>query len=372
MSSANEEMSAVNEAMNAANEAMSAANETTGVANVAESETKEVRVALLGTGAIAQVVHLPLLSEFPGVQLAAVCDVDRPKATAIANRFEIPTVYRNDAQVFEDDDIDAVIICTPSHLHEAQAIAALESGKHVLLERPLALDPEGARRVIDAAERADKALIVALNNRYRPDVRALLPFLRGGELGELFFMKAGWLNRKMRTVRPTWRHRLATAGGGVLMDLGTQVIDLCLWLLDYPEIERISAHTHPGEGMEVEDAAAVMMRLKDGPVVSVEVTWSLLAQRDRHYLQVLGSHGTGSVSPLVVYKEVEHGLLDLTPQMASVQENPYTASYRQELSHFLAVVRGEQPIELPHDQVELMRLIRLAYRSAEEGREIEV
>ncbi|HEX7119969.1 MAG TPA: Gfo/Idh/MocA family oxidoreductase [Longimicrobiales bacterium] len=335
------------------------------------SDGRDVRVAILGTGAIAQIVHLPVLSGLDGVELAAVCDVDRPKAKAIASRFEVPRVFRADEEVFASDDVDAVVICTPSHLHERQAIAALEAGKHVLVERPLALDADGARRVVEAAERAGKTLMVALNNRYRPDVRALSPFLRGGELGEVFFVKAGWLNRKVRTVRPTWRHRRETAGGGVLMDLGTQALDLCLWLLGYPKVERVNAYLHPGEGMEVEDAAALMLRLENGPVVSVEVTWSLLAQRDRHYLQVLGSHGTGSVSPLMVYKEVEHGLLDVTPKLAPGPENAYTASYRQELRHFVAAARGAETLAPPRDQIELMRLVALAYRSAAEGREIE-
>ncbi|HEX6940356.1 MAG TPA: Gfo/Idh/MocA family oxidoreductase [Longimicrobiales bacterium] len=335
------------------------------------SDAPEVRAAILGTGAIAQIVHLPILNALDGVDVVAVCDVDRPKATAIANRFEVPRVFRSDEEVFASRDVDAVVICTPSHLHERQAVAALEAGKHVLVERPLALDADGARRVVEAAERAGRTLMVAMNNRYRPDVLALLPFLRGGELGEVFFVKAGWLNRKVRTVRPTWRHRRETAGGGALMDLGTQALDLCLWLLGQPKVERVNAYLHPGEGMEVEDAAALMLRLEGGPVISVEVTWSLLAQRDRHYLQVLGSRGTGSVMPLMVYKEVEHGLLDVTPKLSAGRENAYTASYREELRHFVAAVRGEETLELPYDQIELMRLVALGYRSAAEGREIE-
>ncbi len=331
----------------------------------------DVRVAILGTGAIAQVVHLPILSGLEGVEIMAVCDTDRPKATAIANRFEVPRVFRTDEEVFASKDVDAVVICTPSHLHERQAIAALEAGKHVLVERPLALTADGARRVIEAAERSGRTVMVAMNNRYRPDVLALRPFIQGREFGELFFVKAGWLNRKVRTVRPTWRHRRATAGGGVLMDLGTQALDLCLWLLGYPQVARVNAYMHPGEGMEVEDSAVVMLRLENGPTVAVEVTWSLLAPRDRHYLQLLGSRGAASTTPLSVYKEVEHGLLDVTPKIAAGRENAYTASYRQELAHFVAVARGEKELELPYDQVELMRLVALAYRSAEEGRELD-
>lgn len=335
-------------------------------------DREEIRIALLGSGAVAQVVHLPVLSRLPGVRLAAISDVDRPKAATIASRFGVPRVLRNDEEAFASDEIDAIVICTPSHLHEEQAIAALEAGKHVMVERPLALDEAGTERVLAAAEASGKALMVALNNRYRQDIGALLPFLRGGELGQIFYMKGGWLNRKVRTVRPTWRHRKETAGGGVLMDLGTQVLDLFLWMLDYPAVERVTAFTNPGEGMEVEDSAAVVLKVADGPVLSFEVTWSLLAQRDRHYLQVLGTHGSGSISPLQVYKEVEHGLLDVTPELVQAKENPYTASYREQFDDFLGVIRGDRPLRLPYDQVELMRLIGLAYRSAEEGREVVV
>src|SRR5918997_4869104 len=100
---------------------------------------ENLRVGLLGLGAIAQVVHLPVLHSLQGVTLAGVCDVDRSKATAIANRFGIPRVYKNDDEVFSDPDLDAVIVCTPSYLHHTQSIAALQGKKHVLVEKPLAI-----------------------------------------------------------------------------------------------------------------------------------------------------------------------------------------------------------------------------------------
>ncbi len=335
------------------------------------SEQGTVRLGLLGTGAIAQVIHLPVLSQMRGVEVRTVCDVDQPKAASLAARFGVPNALRRDETVFEDPELDAVLICTPSHLHESQSIAALEGGKHVLVEKPLALTPEGARRVLDAAQRSGRSVMVAMNNRHRPDALALKPFAQGGELGELFFVKAGWLNRKVRLVRPTWRHRLATSGGGALMDLGVQILDLCLWVLDYPAVDRVVAHLHPGEGMEVEDSAAVLFTLKDGPAVSVEVTWSLLGQRDRHYLQLFGTHGSAALSPLAVFKELEQGLVDVTPQLPIGQGNAYTASYRAQLQELVDVARGEKRAPLPEDQVRLMHLIGLAYESAREGREVQ-
>ena len=338
---------------------------------MAEAEAERARVALLGLGAIAQVVHLPILSQLEDVDLVGACDADFAKARAIAGRFGIPRVFRTDEEVFVSDDIDAVVICTPSHLHESQAIAALEGGKHVLVEKPLALDAAAAERVVAAAERTGLSLMVAMNNRYRPDAMALKPFADGGELGELFLVRGAWLNRKIRIVRPTWRHRKATAGGGAMMDLGVQTLDLALWLLGFPKVRSIVSHMHRGEGLEVEDTAAMMLRLANGAGISLTVTWNLIAERDRHYLRMLGTRGSGAISPLAVYKEVETGLLDVTPALPPGRENPYTASYRHELQHFVHVVRGEAETALPREQIELMKTVALAYRSAEEKREIE-
>jgi predicted dehydrogenase len=155
------------------------------------------------------------------------------------------------------------------------------------------------------------------------------------------------------------------------MDLGVQLLDLCLWMLGFPAVQSVSSHTHPGEGMDVEDTAAFLARLTDGGVVSLTVSWSLVAERDRHYMRMLGTRGSAAIQPLAVYKEVESGLIDVTPNITLGRENLYTASYRQELTHFARAARGEDTVPPPVEQIELMRIIALAYRSAREGREID-
>lgn len=332
----------------------------------------DFRIGLLGLGAIAQVVHLPILHSLPGVKLAGVCDVDRSKTTAIASRFGIERVYRSDDDAFTDPDLDAIIICTPSYLHHGQAIAALEAGKHVLIEKPLALRAEDAEKVIKVAETTDRTLMVAMNNRYRPDIQALKPFATNGELGTIFLVRGAWLNKKQRLIRPTWRHRKETAGGGAMMDLGVQTLDLALWFLNFPKARSIVCHMHQGEGMEVEDTAAVICRLENGSAISISLSWSLVAAGDRHYMRMLGTRGSGSIQPLQVHKEIEQGMLDVTPQVPASRENLYTASYREELTDFVETARGNRVREVPREQVELMKLVALAYQSAEEKREIEV
>ncbi|HEX6135329.1 MAG TPA: Gfo/Idh/MocA family oxidoreductase [Longimicrobiales bacterium] len=333
----------------------------------------KLRVALMGVGAIAQVVHLPVLNELDDVELAGVCDVDHVRANALAARFGIPHIFRRDEDVFRSDLIDAIIICTPSYLHEEQAVAALEAGKHVLVEKPLALSPEAVERVCAVAGGTGRTLMVAMNNRYRPDTLALRPFATNGELGDVFLTRGAWLNRKTRVVRPTWRHRRATAGGGAMMDLGVQTLDLCLWMLGWPDPASVMTHMHFPDGMEVEDTAGIIVRLKNGAGISLTVSWSLLAERDRHYMRMLGTRGSGAISPLGVYKETDTGqMIDVTPNVAQSRENLYTASYRAELSHFVAVARGAGEEPLPREQVNIMRIVEAAYRSAAEKREVEV
>jgi predicted dehydrogenase len=327
----------------------------------------------MGVGAIAQVVHLPVLNDLDEVELTAVCDVDNVRANALAARFGIPHIFRKDQDVFRSDLIDAIIICTPSYLHEEQAIAALEAGKHVLVEKPLALTPESVERVIAAAERTGRTLMVAMNNRYRPDTAALRPFAQNGELGDVFLTRGAWLNRKMRVVRPTWRHRRATAGGGAMMDLGVQTLDLCLWMLGFPEAASVMTQMHYPDGMEVEDTAGIIVRMKNGAGISLTVSWSLVAERDRHYLRMLGTRGSGAISPLAVFKEIETGqMIDVTPNVSLGRENLYTASYRQELTHFIRVATGESDEPLPREQVQVMRIVEAAYRSFTEKREVEL
>ena len=332
---------------------------------------REVRVGLIGTGAIAQIVHLPLLKDLPGVRVEAVCDIDDDKAAAIAKRLDIPHVFEYTEELFSSGTVDAVVICTPNPMHEEQVVAALDAGLHVLVERPLALDAAGARAAVEAAERADRTLMVAYNNRFRPDALGLKSFVSSGELGDIFTLHGTWFTRKVRPKRRTWRHQRST-GGGAFMDLGVQVLDLCLWMLDHPSAVSVCAHLNPGEEMEVEDSAVALVRLETGSTISVQVTWSLVAEQDRHHLRVFGSAGSASTQPLKVFKEVEQGVLDVTPQIAAARMNAYTASYREELRQFLACAMEHHTVPLPREQIELMRIATAVYESAEKEKEIQL
>src|SRR4030088_1347893 len=178
--------------------------------------TDPVRIGVRGAGAIAQLAHLPVLSKMRGAKLVAICDNDRPKARALADRFDIADVYTELEQRLEADAQQAIVVATPNHLHEPHVLSAIAARKDVLCERPAALTARGVERIVNAAARAGRKVFIANNYRFRSDVQALAGFLRGGELGKLTGIRAGAYHHKR--LEQGWRQRRAESGGGAFFD----------------------------------------------------------------------------------------------------------------------------------------------------------
>jgi predicted dehydrogenase len=241
------------------------------------------------------------------------------------------------------------------------------------VERPLAITSEGAQRVIDVAERAGRVLVVGMPHRFRPGVAALRNFIAGGELGDLYAVRGSWMTRLMPGSRHTWRYDRAQAGGGALVDLGVPALDLCLWLVGFPAMKRVSCVTSP-HGAPIEDAATLMAETADGVALTLEVSNRLFAGEDRYYARVMGTEGSGSLPPLEVFKQLGGRPIEVTPRQPRPQggENPYTNAYRRLLDDFVQSVAGRSDAELPREQVALMSLIEASYRAAGAGREVEL
>jgi predicted dehydrogenase len=333
---------------------------------------RPVRLGVLGTGAVSQIVHMPILTDRPDVEVVAVSDTDQPKARAIAGRFGVDRVV-TDEELLQGDFVEGVVISTPNHLHEDQAMAALKAGKHVLVERPLAFTEKGVDRLLKQARKSGKVLMAGMSHRYRPDAAALASFVAGGELGQVYQVRGSWLNRKLHLTRPTWRQSHQQSGGGALMDLGIPAIDLCLHMIGYPKVTRVSAVTFKGD-YEVEDAAVVMMATETGAVVTAEVSWSFFGSEDRQFFRVMGTEGSASLPPLQVFKQLGGRPLDVTPHQPVPRgsENPYHAAYRRELDVYVRAMAGEREAPLPEEQRPLMAVIEAAYRSAARGKEVEL
>ncbi|MBI2796863.1 MAG: Gfo/Idh/MocA family oxidoreductase [Gemmatimonadetes bacterium] len=328
-----------------------------------------IRLGLLGAGAVAQLVHLPVLSRLRGVQLVAICDNDRVKARALADRFGALDAFTDIEDLLEFDALDAVIIATPNHLHEPHVLAALSRGAHVLCERPLALSSKGVERILAAAVRHDRKVVVGNNHRFRTDVQALSRFLHGGELGKLTGVRAG-------AYHPAgaiggWRRNRPEAGGGAFLEHGFQLLDLALWLADFPDPVRVSAFMDRPRGAKaVEESMLVVLEAAGGLACTFDVSWSYHGEEERWWFEALAARGSARLAPLRVIKELNGKAVDVSPTGGAARESATLQSYRAQDTHFLSVLAGESPYKPPTDQLVLHRALEAIYRAANEEKEI--
>ncbi len=330
--------------------------------------TSDCRVGLVGAGAIAQLAHLPLLSKMRGAQLVAICDNDGPKAGALAQRLGVPDIFTDIDELLDSEGLDAVVIATPNHLHEPHVLRALKQKVHVLCERPLSLTKGGVKRILETARAADCKVVVGNNHRFRSDVQQLARFLEGGELGKVIGMRAG--QYQFRAGQQGWRQRKVEAGGGAFLEYGYPLLDLCLWLADFPKPTRVSASMEAPRPGSVEDVMLVHLECANGMSFSIDVSWAYVGQEERWWFEVISSKGSARLSPLRVVKELNGRPVNVSPSGAAARESAFLQSYRAELTHFIAILKGDAKYDLPVDQLQVMDVMEAIYKSAEEGREI--
>lgn len=332
--------------------------------------TAPLRVGVIGAGAIAQVAHLPVLARLKEVQLVGICDNDLAKAQAVAGRFQVEAVYDDIEDLLADARPAAVAVCTPNHLHEIHVHTAVSAGVHVLCERPLALSAAGVEHIIAAQRRTDRAVMVGLNHRYRTDVQALRSFLKTGELGPVQAIRCGWYMFRPTGQVAGWRQQRARSGGGAVLDLGLSLVDLALWVSGCPVPRRVDAVLARDEGAEVEDAGCALITCEGGVSIFMDVSRRYVGDQERFWFDATGARGSASIHPLRIFKEV-HGIpTNVAPTGASGREDAFTASYRAEWAHFLAIARGQIARPDLADQLILHRTLEAIYRSAEQGQDV--
>ena len=332
--------------------------------------SEPVRIGLIGAGAIVQVAHLPVLKKIRSVEVAAICDVDLPKARALADRFQIKDVFDDIEDLLDHEQIDALLVATPNHLHEPHVMAGLSAGCHVLVEKPGSLTAAGEQRIGRLAERKNRVVMIGMTHRYRPDAQAVRSFIQSGELGEIDSIRASWHVSRPARSPLGWRTRKDEAGGGAMLDLGLTVVDLCLWLAGAPNPVRVSANlTRAGE-RGVEHSGSAMIVCEEGTAILVDVTWRHIGQRERFGVGIRGSKGTAGINPLHVWKELNGVPQDVTPTGGLSRESTFTSSFRAEWAHFLAAVAGEAVVPKLAEHITLLRGIEAMYKSAAEGREV--
>jgi predicted dehydrogenase len=332
---------------------------------------ERLKVGVIGGGAISQVAHLPVLKKLKSVEVPAICDTDLPKARALADRFGVKDAFDDIEDLLRFEALDAVVICTPNHLHESHILAALSAGLHVLVEKPLAMSATSAQRIVRAAEKRAQVVMAGMNHRYRPDVQIVRSFVQGGELGSVESVRGSWHVFRPSRAQLGWRQRRDQAGGGAMLDLGLSILDLGLWLGGNPAPVRVSASLDDvGKDRAVEQSGSAFVVCENGMSLFVDVTWHHLGEGERFGVGVRGSKGTAAINPLTVWKELHGVPVDVSPTGSGSRENAFTASYRAEWAHFVAAVAGKAKVPSLQEHLVLHKVVDAIYRSAQDGRDV--
>ncbi len=233
---------------------------------------KPLGMAVIGAG-VAGRLRAAAGARHPAVSLVAVADVDEAKARAgVSGTRALPVA--DYGRVLEMPDVDAVIISTPGHSHESIAIEAFAARKHVLCEKPLAIDVPSCRRIIAAAAAAGRTLAVGFNHRYYPCVTLLKEVLEAGRIGTIDHVRALAGHQGLGQFRAEWMYQRAMSGGGAMMDVGIHMTDLVRFVVgDLTEVTGVCTNgvwNVPGS----EDDALVIMKTADGIPVRYQATWS--------------------------------------------------------------------------------------------------
>jgi len=330
---------------------------------------EKTRLGIVGLGWVSQVIHLPILLKSHDVEVVAACDTDRRRGKLVAEKFGIPHFYENIQQMLDGTDLSAVIVATSTDAHKEVTLASLRAGKDVLVEKPIARRYSEALEMAEAAVATKRRLMVGMNHRFRPDTMILKSFIEGNELGEVYFVRTGWLRK--RNLDTSWIVQKDLSGGGVFLDLGIVMLDMALWMMGYPVVKRVGASHFNHKTHQVEDTSLVSLTLDNGSRIHIEVSWSMYLEDDLYFCHVFGSDGTATLNPLQVNKELHGSLVNLAPAKIESPQHLFKRSYENELKHFLGAIRGVHPvISTAEEAVQRMRVADAVYRSVRLGKEI--
>lgn len=346
---------------------------------------EQLGIAIVGTGTIAN-SHMRSLSQHGPARVVAVYDVLGELAQQFASRWSIPTAASSLEEVLGRDDVQAVIVSTPPYAHLAPTVAALEAGKHVLCEKPFALDPGEAEKMTQTAERTGRYLAVcSARQRCGAAMRRAHELAAGGALGEVYHVRSSQFRVRGRPgidiLKDThWFLDSKRAGGGALIDIGVYQIDALLWLLGNPRVRTVLCSTKMGIGepapaplqQDVEDHAVVMFTCDNGSSGILEITWSSNVA-GANALLVWGTRAGLRFGPLTY---IEPGRLDprraVEERVLGVEDGSHQGFGDVSQQFVDAVLVGHQPYTPARDALEVTRVMHAAYESAKTGRAVEL
>jgi predicted dehydrogenase len=358
------------------------------------SKEKVLKVGIIGCGGIANGKHMPSLKKLSTVEMVAFCDINEQKAKEAAEKFgtEDAKVYTDYKELLKDASIDVVHVCTPNKSHSFITVDALESGKHVMCEKPMAKTAEEARKMVEAAKRTGKKLTVGYQNRFRPDSLYLHSSCERGDLGEIYFAKAHAIRRR---AVPTWGVFLneEEQGGGPLIDIGTHALDLTLWMMNNYKPKYVVGNVYKAwegrtseanawgpwkkEEYTVEDSAFGFITMENGATIVLESSWALnTLQTGEARTTLCGTlAGADMMDGLRINGEEFGKFFTKQPSLDAAGVDFYdgaaeSAADKEARFWIEAVLNDTEPLVKPEEALVVTELLEAIYESGKTGKPV--
>jgi len=337
-------------------------------------------VAVIGLGMGSG--HASIAAKNSKADLAALCDVDKKKLAALAEKLGVEKTYTDYKKLLREVKPKIAIVALPNYLHERVTIAALDAGAHVLCEKPMAMNTREAQKMLDTAKAKRKKLMINFSFRFTPQARALKQIAESGALGDVYYAKTRWCRNRGIPGFGGWFGQKRLSGGGPLIDLGVHRIDLAMWLMGNPKPVAVCGNTYDKLGsllakkarkkFDVEDLAVGMVRFDNGASLLLEASWALNSEKGED----MATHVYGTKAG-ICHRNVGEGY-DFEACMFEERAGTYVASTIKNfppsphsVDHFIDVVEnGAEPVVTPQHGVDVMRVLDGLYKSARLGREV--
>lgn len=328
--------------------------------------------------------HAESFAEVPGAALSALCDVDRDRLASAASRFKVERTYEDYRALCEDERVDAVSVCVPNYLHAPICVHALEHGKHVLCEKPLAHTVKAGERILEAARASGTQAMVAMKLRYSKEARHIRGLVDAGRLGEIYYGSSTYL-RGIDGIPGLggWFTTKAQSGGGALIDNGVHLLDLTWYLMGCPKPTCVLGATTDGmapigaanrrrvaeltEGtFDVDDFGTGLVRCENGATMFLENGWSTFVQEETMNVRLLGTTGGATLWPFGVVGEQDGKCAASVPDLGQAPEE-------SQFEHFIrCIVADREPDSSIEQGLTVLRMLDALYRSDREGGAAEV
>jgi predicted dehydrogenase len=355
---------------------------------------RKVKVGIIGVGGIANGKHMPNLAKVENVEMVAFCDLIEERAVEGAKKYGVPgaKVFTNYKDLLAMEDIEVVHVLTPNYNHAEISIAALEAGKHVMCEKPMAKTAAEARAMYEAHKRTGKKLTIGYQSRSRADTQYLKKLIDNGELGEIYFAKA--LAVRRRGV-PTWGVFLdkEKQGGGPMIDIGTHSLDLTLWLMNNYEPVSVTGSTFEKlkytenaanewgawdtSKFAVEDSAFGYVKFKNGATVIIETSWALNTLESVPGGTILCGTKAGAdfMDGLRINGEKQGSLYVNKINVNDLGREKYRGekliAFEYEARQWIdCIVNDTEPLVKPEEALVVSEILEAVYKSAETGQTV--